>query len=216
MNHFQNIDHIGQSLLMTSGIGSFWSYLVILLFSFLDTIFIIGTIFPGGIFVIGAGFLASYNVLNIWICLLVVLVGGLIGDLITYYLGTHSNRWFKHDSKLFKMSYIEKGQIFFDKYGDKSIILGRFMGVIKAVVPYVAGLVKMDFKKFLYLNILSGLIWTVFYIGLGYFLGRSVDGIALSREVKMTILLAPFLLLIIWTIFESRSKIFKAIINIFR
>jgi membrane-associated protein len=201
---------------MTSGLGSFSSYIVILLFSFLDTIFLIGTIFPGGIFVIGAGFLASYHVLNIWLCLIVVLVGGLIGDLITYYLGRHSSKWFKHDSKLFKMSYIEKGQKFFDKYGDKSIILGRFMGVIKAVVPYVAGLVKMDFKKFFYLNLLSGFIWSVFYLGLGYFLGRSVHGTALSPELKLTILLAPFLLLIIWTIFEARSKIFKAIINIFR
>jgi len=216
MEHFHHIDHIGQSLLMASGLGSFWSYLVILFFSFLDTIFLIGTIFPGSIFVIGAGFLASYHVLNIWFCLFFVLVGGLIGDLITYYLGGHSSKWFRHDSKLFKMSYIEKGQKFFDKYGNKSIILGRFMGVIKAVVPYVAGLVKMDFKKFFYLNLISGFLWSVIYLSLGYFLGKSVDGIALSHEVKLTILCAPFLLLFIWTIFESRSKIFKAIINIFR
>lgn len=216
MNQLQNIDHIGQSLLMASGIGSFSSYLLIFFFSFLDTIFIVGTIFPGGIFVIAAGFLASYNVLNIWLCLILVLIGGLVGDLITYYLGIHSSRWFKHDSRLFKLSYIEKGQKFFDKYGDKSIILGRFMGVVKAVVPYIAGLVKMDFKKFLYLNILSGFIWSVLYLGLGFFLGRSVDGLALSSEVKLAILLIPFLLLIIWTIFESRSRIFKAIINIFR
>jgi membrane-associated protein len=216
MEELQSIDHIGQSLLIGSGLGSFWSYLIILLFSFLDTLFIVGTIFPGGIFVIAAGFLASYSVLNIWVCLLIVLMGGFAGDLVTYYIGSHSNRWFKHDHRFFKLSYIEKGQKFFDKYGDKSIILGRFMGIVKAVVPYIAGLVKMDLKKFVYLNIFSGIIWTLFYLGIGFFLGRSMDGLALSRELKLTILLAPFLLLIIWTIFESRSKIFRAIINIFR
>ena len=216
MNQLQNIDHVGQSLLMAGDIGSISSYLLILLFSFLDTLFLIGTIFPGGILVMGAGFLAAYNILNVWICLAIVIIGGLAGDLVTYYLGGHSSRWFKHENRLFKMSYIERGQKFFDKYGDKSIIIGRFMGVIKAVVPYVAGLVKMDFKKFLYLNILSGVIWSTLYIGLGFFLGKSVDVLHLSRELKLTILLAPFLLLILWTIFESRSKIFKAVINIFK
>ena len=216
MNHFHYIDHIGQSLLMTSGLGSFWSYLVILLFSFLDTLFVIGTIFPGGIFVMGAGFLASYHVLNIWLCLFFVMLGGLLGDLITYYLGGHGNKWFKHDSKLLKLSYIQKGQKFFDDHGDKSIILGRFMGVIKAVVPFIAGLVKMDFKKFLYLNIISGLIWSIVYLGLGMFLGRSVDGLALSHEVKLLIVAAPFILLFIWMIFESRYKIFRFFKNIFK
>lgn len=216
MNQLQNIDHIGQSLLMAGDIGSVSSYLLILLFSFLDTLFLIGTIFPGGILVMGAGFLAAYNILNVWICLVIVIIGGLAGDLVTYYMGGHSSRWFKHENRLFKMSYIERGQKFFDKYGDKSIIIGRFMGVIKAVVPYVAGLVKMDFKKFFYLNLISGFIWTVLYLGLGYFLGKSVDVLNLSRELKLTILLAPFLLLILWTIFEARSKIFKAVINIFR
>ena len=216
MNQLQNIDQVSQTLLMASGVGSFWSYLVILLFAFLDTLFLIGTIFPGGILVMGAGFLAAYNVLNVWVCLFVVIVGGLAGDIITYYLGGHSSRWFKHENRLFKMSYIERGQKFFDKYGDKSIIIGRFMGVIKAVVPYVAGLVKMDFKKFLYLNILSGFIWSSLYMGLGFFLGKTLDVMHLSHELKLMILLAPFLLFFIWTIFESRSKIFKAIINIFR
>jgi undecaprenyl-diphosphatase len=207
---------LGQSMLMASETGSIWSYLIIFIFSLLDTIFIIGTLFPGGLFVIAVGFLASYNILNIWVSLLLVFLGALTGDVITYYIGGHSSKWFKHDSRLFKLSYIDRGQRFFYKYGDKSIILGRFMGVIKAVVPYIAGLVKMDFKKFLYLNILSGFIWTVAYLGLGFFLGRSVDGMSLSREVKLGILILPFILLLIWTIFESRSKIFKAIINIFR
>ncbi|MBP9765935.1 MAG: DedA family protein [Candidatus Pacebacteria bacterium] len=216
MHHLNNLDHIGQSLLMASGLGSFWSYVVILFFSFLDTVFIIGTIFPGSILVMGAGFLASYNVLNIWLCLFFVILGGLIGDLVTYYIGGHSNKLFKHDSRLFKMSYISKGQKFFDDHGDKSIVLGRFMGVIKAVVPFIAGLVKMDFKKFLYLNLFSGLIWSILYLGLGYFLGRSVDGLALSNEVKLLILFAPFLLLFIWTIFEARTKISIFFKNIFK
>lgn len=215
MNHLNNIDHIGQSLLMASGLGSFWSYIVILFFSFLDTVFIVGTIFPGSILVMGVGFLASYHVLNIWICLLLVIIGGLAGDLVTYFLGGHGNKWFKHDSRLLKLSYLSKGQKFFDDHGDKSIVLGRFMGVIKAVVPFVAGLVKMDFKKFLYLNIISGLLWSVLYLGLGYFLGKSMDGLALSGEVKLLILGAPFLLLFIWMIFESRSKIFNFFKNEF-
>jgi membrane protein DedA with SNARE-associated domain len=63
------MDFIGHSMLVSSGLGSFWSYLIILFLAFLDTVFVIGTIFPGSLMVMGIGFLAAFSVLNVWVCL---------------------------------------------------------------------------------------------------------------------------------------------------
>jgi len=208
--------HDHSSLLFAHQLGSVWSYLVILFFAFLDTVFIIGTIFPGSILIMVAGFLAAISSLNIFLCFIVVMIGVVSGDVLTYYIGTHGTNWFHSESKWLKFAYLKKGQKFFDKHGDKSILLGRFMGVIKAIVPFIAGLIRMDFKKFLYLNIISGVIWAVFYLGLGYFLGSSFHSFFIPREIKVLIIAAPFLLFFIWILYEYRNKIYKGFKNIFK
>jgi membrane protein DedA with SNARE-associated domain len=209
------MDFAGHSILFSSQLGSIWSYIIIFFLAFLDTVFVIGTIFPGGIMVIGVGFLAAFSVLNVWTAFIVVVLGGLAGDLLTYYLGTHGTNWFKNESKLLKFTYLKKGQEFFEKHGDKSILMGRFMGVIKAVVPFVAGLLRMNFRKFVYLNILSGIIWAALYLGLGFFLGVTTNRFYISPSLKILILLIPFVIFIAWIIYESRTKMWKAVRSFF-
>ncbi|MEN9338495.1 MAG: hypothetical protein RI945_220 [Candidatus Parcubacteria bacterium] len=209
------MEFAGHSILLSSGLGSFWSYAVILFLAMLDTLFVVGTIFPGGIMVIGVGFLAAFSVLNIWVAFIVALVGGLLGDIVTYYLGTHGTNWFKGESKLLKFTYLEKGQAFFEKHGDKSILIGRFMGVIKAVVPFVAGLLGMRFKKFFYLNLIAGTLWTILYMGLGFFLGIGTNSFFLTRKLKILILIIPFIIFTAWIIYEARTKMWKAVRKFF-
>jgi undecaprenyl-diphosphatase len=205
------MEFAGQSMLLSSGLGSSWSYFVILFLAMLDTLFVIGTIFPGGIMVIGVGFLAAFSVLNVWVAFIAALVGGLLGDIITYYLGTHGTNWFKGESKLLKYTYLEKGKVFFEKHGDKSILIGRFMGVVKAVIPFVAGLLGMRFKKFFYLNLIACAVWTLLYMGLGFFLGISTNHFFISKTLKILILAIPFIIFIAWIIYESRTKMWKAV-----
>lgn len=132
-----------------------------------------------------------------------------MGDMLSYFFGRKGTNWFKGEKKLLKISYIDKGQAFFHKYGDKGIIFGRFLGVIKSIIPFIAGLIKMDLKKFIFLNILSGIIWTAVHIGIGFFLGKSLDIFFISKKIKFIIVSIPFILFLFWTIFEFRIKIFK-------
>lgn len=209
------MDFTGHSILLSSGLGTFWSYLIILILSSLDTIFIIGTFFPGGIMVMGIGFLSALSNLNIWVSFLMVLTGGMLGDIATYYLGYYGTSWFKEDSKLYKFAYIGKGKRFFEKHGDKSVFLGRFMGILKAVIPFVAGFFKMNFKKFFYLNLLSSFVWTILYLGIGFFLGVSADTFVMSKKVELLFLTIPFIIFGIWILYESREKILKKIKKLF-
>lgn len=211
------MEFLGHSLLLSSHLGSYLSYFVILFFAFLDTLFLVGAFFPGSVFVVGAGFLSSISSLNIWISLIFVVLGGLFGDVITYFIGKYGSLWFKKDSKLLKIAYLENGKAFFNKHGSKSLILGRFMGVIKAVVPFVAGLIKMDFKKFLYLNTISSIIWGILYLGIGYIFGKTMNSFYLEKQLKFLIILIPFIAFIVWLIFDNKTKIinkFKSIFNL--
>jgi len=127
-----------------------WSYLIVFFVCFIETLAFIGTLIPGGFIVIAIGFLAVYTPLNIWILILVGTIGSISGDTFSYYLGTKGVRWFKYENKLLKLSHLEKGKAFFKKHGHKSIFFGRFVGLIKHIVPFIAGLSKMDFKTFFF------------------------------------------------------------------
>lgn len=209
MQYFNDVMNI-----LDSNTTSFlWMYITLFIISFFDTLIVVGAFFPASFFVIAAGFFSIHTGLDIWISIIVITLGGLIGDLLSYFIGLKGLNWFKGEKKLLKASYLDKGGAFFEKYGDKSIIIGRFLGIIKSIIPFVAGLYKMKFKKFLFLNIVAGLIWTIAHIVIGYILGRTLDVLNISKSVKLLIILIPFGLFFAWTLFEYRKKIFHFLIN---
>lgn len=188
---------------------SIWVYIILFLVSFLDTLIVIGAFFPASFFIMAAGFFAAHTDLNIYLSSIFIILGGLIGDLLSYFFGRKGVNWFKGEKKLLKASYLDKGQEFFDKYGNKSIIIGRFLGIIKSIIPFIAGLVKMDLRKFIFLNTIAGFLWTIIHLGIGYILGKSFDIFYISKDMKYIILILPFILFFVWTLLEYRVKIFK-------
>lgn len=183
------------------------AYLSLFLISFLDTLIIIGAFFPASFFIMAAGFFAVHTHLNIWVSGLVVVVGGLLGDIFSYWVGTKGVNWFKNERKLLKASYVEKGQKFFNKFGDKGIIIGRFLGILKSIIPFVAGLMKMDFKRFFFLNLIAGFVWTVAHLGIGYILGKSLTLFYIPKDIRLMVILIPIALFFVWSIYEYRIKI---------
>ena len=180
--------------------------------SFLDTLIAIGAFFPASFFVVAAGYFIFSSNLDIALSFLAVLAGGVAGDLLSYYLGKRGETWINSHPRLKKILFLHKGEKFFYKYGNKSIIFGRFLGILKSVIPFIAGLTKMDFKKFLSLNIISGIIWTVIHLGVGYALGVIFSQFYVPRAVKFSVVFLPFILFLLFMIFESR----KSIANLFR
>ena len=203
------MDFITNLMGIIGGDNVFWTYLILFVVSFLDTLIVIGAFFPASIFVMAAGFFATHTNINIWLAFLIIVSGGLLGDLLSYFFGRKGTNWFKGEKKILKTFYIDKGQMFFNKYGDNGIIFGRFLGVIKSIIPFIAGVIKMDLKKFIFLNILSGIIWTIVHLGIGFFLGKSLDIFFVSKKLKFIIIFLPFILFLLLTIFEFRIKIFK-------
>ena len=172
---------------------------MVFLFSFFESLAFIGFLIPGATAVVVFGFLSSQGYLHLGDLIWFAAFGAVLGDGISYYLGTKGTRFFKHENRLLKISHLETAQEFFKKHGNKSIFLGRFVGPLRAIVPFVAGLSKMNIKIFLFWNILSGFVWAIVHLLLGYFFGGALGAIE-AWTGRLSIFLGglTLLLFVIW------------------
>jgi membrane-associated protein len=137
-----------------------------------------GFFFPGDSLLFTAGFLASQNYLNIAILAFGAFICAILGDSVGYWFGRKVGpRIFnREDSFFFHKKHIERAQNFYDKYGNKTIFLARFVPVVRTFAPIVAGVGQMKYKNFILYNIAGGLVWSLLLIFSGYFLGRIIPG----------------------------------------
>jgi len=174
-----------------------FGYLLVFFISFVESIAFIGLAIPGTIFNVFIGFLAGKGLFDIYDLFWFAVLGAICGDGLSFYLGKRAKKLFKPENRIFKSNYLFKGEEFFKKHGAKSVFLGRFIGPLRPIIPFVAGMFKMKTKKFIFWNILSALLWAFFYLALGYFFGQAWQIIAAwsSRAGIFVLALIIFLLL---------------------
>ena len=135
-----------------------------------------GFFLPGDSLLFTAGFLASQNYISIVWLLILSFVAAVAGDSVGYYFGkkTGPKIFAKEDSFFFKKSHIEKAKLFYEKHGRKTIILARFVPIVRTFVPIVAGVGEMEYKTFFRFNLIGGFVWTWGVILGGYVLGNII------------------------------------------
>ncbi len=148
-------------------------YWLVLLVSLLESLVLVGVIVPGAVIVIYAGALAAQGYFDLGDLIWFAASGAVLGDGISFLLGQHGTGLFKETNKVLKASYLEAGERFFHKHGAKSIFLGRFIGLVRAVIPFIAGLSGMAAKRFYFWNIFSAFAWAASHLLAGYFLGHA-------------------------------------------
>ena len=154
-------------------------YLGVFTIVFLESGLLIGFFFPGDSLLFTAGFLASQGFFDIKILIAGCFIAAVAGDSVGYYIGAKLGpRLFKKDSSIFfHKKHLERAQKFYDKHGGKTIVLARFIPVIRAFAPVVAGAGKMDYKKFLIFNLAGGVLWAIGVTLAGYYLGSLIPDI---------------------------------------
>ncbi len=154
-------------------------YLGIFAIVFLESGLLIGFFFPGDSLLFTAGFLASQGFFDIRILIAGCFAAAVAGDTIGYLIGAKLGpKIFKKDNSiLFHKKHLERAQRFYDKHGGKTIILARFIPVIRAFAPVVAGAGKMDYKRFLIFNLVGGVLWAIGVTLAGYYLGSLVPDV---------------------------------------
>lgn len=138
-----------------------------------------GFFLPGDSLLFTAGFVASQGYLNFPALVVLVVVAAILGDQVGYVFGHRlGKRLFeREDSKIFKKKHLMAAQKFYEKHGGKTIILARFVPVVRTFAPIVAGSANMMYRKFLAYNVVGGIVWGAGLTAAGYFLGNIIPDI---------------------------------------
>ena len=146
---------------------------------FAESGLLIGFFLPGDTLLFGAGLLASQGELPIIPLIIATVVAAIIGDNVGFSIGRRSGpRLFKKkDSILFRQEYITRAEEFYEKHGGKTIILARFTPIVRTFAPVVAGVGRMPRRRFMFFNIIGGVLWGAGMILLGYHLGSKIPGL---------------------------------------
>lgn len=163
---------------------------------FAESGLLVGFFLPGDSLLFTAGFLASQGLIDIHILAIASFIAAVAGDSVGYAFGKRMGPRLlnKPDGKIFKKKYIAQAEAFYEEHGKKTIIIARFVPIVRTFAPIVAGLGKMHYKTFLSYNIIGGALWTLGLTYAGYFLGRAVPGI--EKYLEVSILIVVFISLI--------------------
>ena len=160
---------------------------------FAESGLLIGFFLPGDSLLFTAGFLASQGILDIHVLAIACFIAAVLGDSVGYSFGKRVGPRIlkKPDGKIFKKKYIAQSEAFYEEHGKKTIILARFVPIVRTFAPIVAGLGSMRYRTFLLFNIIGAALWTLGLTYAGYFLGRLIPGA--SQYLEITILFVIFL-----------------------
>jgi membrane-associated protein len=181
---------------------------------FAESGIMLGFFLPGDSLLFIAGFLSATTDLlpNIGLVSIGCFIAAVAGDQVGYMFGKNTGpRLFKkEDSKLFKQEYITRAEEFFEKHGSKTIMIARFVPIIRTFAPIVAGASSMNYRKFVVYNVIGGFVWAVGFTQLGYWLGTAFPGLGDKIELVVVVIIAASLLPVAIHLLRERSKAKKA------
>jgi membrane-associated protein len=171
-----------------------FGYLLVFGIVFAETGLLIGFLLPGDSLLFMAGLVASKGHLNIGILILLLCVAAIVGDTVGYMIGRKAGPvlFSRPNSRLFKRKHLDSAHAFYEKHGPKTIILARFVPIVRTFAPTVAGAAGMAYRQFIFYNVVGGIAWVCSMCLLGYFLGNVIPAKHLDKAVIVIILLSIF------------------------
>ena len=147
-------------------------YLLLFAIIFCETGLVFLPFLPGDSLIFAAGAFAASSDLNLGILFLIIIGAAIIGDTVNYEIGKHLGRKIINNGKLIKKENLDKADALIQKYGSAAVLIARFMPIVRTIVPFVVGMGKLDYKKFIPFNAIGGVIWGTLFIMIGYLFGN--------------------------------------------
>lgn len=198
--------HIDQNLASVVLEYGMWTYLILFLIIFLETGFVIMPFLPGDSLLFVGGAAAASGIIDLPLFIFVIILGAVIGDTVNYWIGNYLgiHILLERFPTLVKKEYIDRTYEFYEKYGGATIVVARFVPIVRTFAPFLAGVGTMQYRRFLFYNVIGAVCWTTGIVLAGYFFGT----LGIVKE-NMGLLILFVILLTTGTLLYILAKILK-------
>jgi len=205
------ITHFFSNLIHPEELITYGGVTLILIVVFIENGLFFGFFLPGDTLLLTAGIFCATKLLdiNVWLLIAYVFVAAILGNIVGYAFGKRMGNSFllKKDTLLFKKRYIMAAEAFFNKYGGLALVMGKFLPIIRTFAPIFAGIVKLDYWKFITFSMAGTLVWVSLMTLLGYFLGNTIPDVKKYLEyIIMGIVVITWIPVIITYLRERNKK----------
>src|SRR3989344_6591151 len=137
------------------------TYLILFLVVFFETALVLTPFLPGDSLLFITGAFAAAGALNLWLLVFLLIIAAVLGDTVNYWIGSFFGEMVFMKSRLFKQEYLDRTKEFYDRHGGKTVVLARFVPIIRTFAPFVAGISRMNYFNFLFSNVIGGVLWVM-------------------------------------------------------
>jgi membrane-associated protein len=171
IDFFLHLDKHLDAIIQAFGV---WSYVILFVIIFCETGLVVTPFLPGDSLLFACGTFAALGSLHPWLLFALLATAAIIGDTVNYWIGAIVGpKVFKRDDVRFlKREHLDRTHRFYERHGGKTIIIARFIPIIRTFAPFVAGIGKMSYGRFIAYNVIGGLVWTFGFIFIGYYFGN--------------------------------------------
>jgi membrane-associated protein len=165
--------HLDQHLTALTAQYGTATYLILFAIVFAETGLVVTPFLPGDSLLFAAGAIAALGSLDPWILTFLLIIAAILGDTVNYAVGKWVGpRAFSGEIRWLRKDYLDRTHAFFERHGGKTIILARFVPIVRTFAPFVAGMGTMSYRQFLAYNVIGAVVWVTLFVWVGYFFGN--------------------------------------------
>ena len=184
-----------------------WTYTILFAIVFCETGLVVTPFLPGDSLLFAAGTLAGIGSLDVGLLFVLLSAAAIIGDTVNYWLGAYIGpKAFSGNYRFLKKEHLQRTHRFYEKHGGKTIILARFVPIIRTFAPFVAGVGAMNYPKFIVYNVAGGIAWVAIFLFAGYFLGQ-IEAVKEHFSLAVVAIIFVSVLPIVYEVWRARREV---------